>query len=350
MVLRTLGLALFLVATISLPCRAEDWFQLAPLPDPLGVAGPFAGVTGDGLLVAGGANFPEKPPWEGGKKIWSQTVWWLEKPEGPWQKVGEVPSPRGYGVSVSHGNSVICVGGSDKAGHHADCFRLRVQKGKWTMEKLPPLPSPLANACGSLLGDVLYCIGGQAAPDSPPSRQLLALDLTQPEKGWRVEAPLPGRGRILAAAGADTTNLVVAGGVDLIGAGTGAPKREYLKDVWAYSAAKGWSRLADLPKPLAASPSAMPFRLGRLLLLGGDDGTQIGMAPQAHRGFDRGVLLYNPHLNVWEKAGEIPVAHVTVPAVSWKDLVVVPSGEVRPGVRSPRIWAMKTQASEPKRK
>jgi len=31
-----------------------------------GVAGAFPGITGDKLIVAGGANFPDKKPWEGG--------------------------------------------------------------------------------------------------------------------------------------------------------------------------------------------------------------------------------------------------------------------------------------------
>ena len=32
-----------------------------PLPDSIGVAGPFVGVHGDALIVAGGANFPRDP-------------------------------------------------------------------------------------------------------------------------------------------------------------------------------------------------------------------------------------------------------------------------------------------------
>lgn len=38
------------------------WGRLAPVPDPIGVAGPVAGVSGDALIVAGGANFPNGFP------------------------------------------------------------------------------------------------------------------------------------------------------------------------------------------------------------------------------------------------------------------------------------------------
>jgi len=44
-----------------------------------GLAGPFVGVHGDALLVAGGANFPDLPPWRGGKKVWWNDVYMLEK-------------------------------------------------------------------------------------------------------------------------------------------------------------------------------------------------------------------------------------------------------------------------------
>ena len=52
---------------------AEDiltWTELPELPVSLGVAGPFAGVSHDVLIVGGGANFPNGAPWDGGAKVW----------------------------------------------------------------------------------------------------------------------------------------------------------------------------------------------------------------------------------------------------------------------------------------
>jgi len=57
------------------------WKPLPPIPDPVGVAAPFAGVSGGALIVAGGANFPDRPPWQGGTKVWHDAVWVLDKPE-----------------------------------------------------------------------------------------------------------------------------------------------------------------------------------------------------------------------------------------------------------------------------
>ena len=47
----------------------------APLPDPVGVARPFAGVSGGRVMIAGGANFPEKPLADGGRKRCHAAVW-----------------------------------------------------------------------------------------------------------------------------------------------------------------------------------------------------------------------------------------------------------------------------------
>ena len=56
------------LATWAQPA-ALTWKQLPPLPDKLGFAGSFAGVSGGALIVAGGANFPEAMPWAGGPKV-----------------------------------------------------------------------------------------------------------------------------------------------------------------------------------------------------------------------------------------------------------------------------------------
>jgi N-acetylneuraminic acid mutarotase len=42
--------------------RSIQWSELPPLPDQRGFAGAFVGTHKGSLLVAGGANFPEKPP------------------------------------------------------------------------------------------------------------------------------------------------------------------------------------------------------------------------------------------------------------------------------------------------
>src|SRR6185436_4067728 len=101
--LLTLVLALTGVGTI-----AAEWKQLPSLPDAEGFAGSFAGVSNGALLVAGGANFPDRKPWEGGAKVWYHTVYVLEHPNAKWKIAGQLPRALGYGVSVTYNNGVIC--------------------------------------------------------------------------------------------------------------------------------------------------------------------------------------------------------------------------------------------------
>ena len=136
------------------------WEKLAPIPDPPGFAGSFAGVSGGALLVAGGANFPDQKPWAGGAKVWYSEVFVLEKPEGAWRGAGRLPTPLGYGVVVSHKRGLICIGGSDARQHHASTLVLRWVKGRLEIEPLLGLPEFCANLSGALISDTVYVAGG----------------------------------------------------------------------------------------------------------------------------------------------------------------------------------------------
>ena len=186
---------------------AQRWQELAPIPDTLGVAGAFVGTSGGALLLAGGANFPDRPPWEGGAKHWLDAVYALESPQATrWILVGRLPHPLGYGVSASWRGRLLCVGGSDGSAHRATVLALRfssrVGTGTVEMEAGPSLPVPLANAAGVLVGDVLYVAGGSASPQATEaSSQLWRLHLAEglSASSWRELPAIPGPGRVLPA-------------------------------------------------------------------------------------------------------------------------------------------------------
>lgn len=330
-------IGLVVVAVAPLVGRGAD---LPKLPDQEGFAGPFAGVSGGALVVGGGANFPDKKPWEGGKKVWYDGVFVLEKPDGEWKPAGKLPRPLGYGVSVTHGNGVVCVGGSDAERHYPDAFRLEWKGGKLTTTALPALPTPLANACGALVGDVLYVAGGQEKPDATSTtKAVYRLDLSVARPKWEEVEACPGGGRMLAVAAGFDGSFWVVGGVDLVAGKDGKAERRYLTDAYRYTPGKGWKRVADVPRPVAAAPSPAPADAAGFYLLGGDDGTQVGVAPDKHRGFGKTVLRYDTSTDKWVEAGEVAAPRVTVPCVRWGKEWVIPSGEVRPGVRSPEVSA-----------
>lgn len=337
---------LFFTFMTNSTCRGNDanqnlqWKKITPLPDREGFAGPFAGVHNGALIVAGGANFPGKRPWEGGEKIWYDSVFVLEKPDGEWKTGFKLPRPLGYGASISHSSGVICIGGSDNKQHHENIFTLSCVNGKIQIARLPDLPKPCANLCGALVNEMIYIAGGLEKPDSTNAlKTFFALDLKKPDAGWKELEPWPGPERMLAVAGVANGKFFLFGGASLKKGADGKVVREWLRDAYCFTSSQGWKRLADLPRPAVAAPSPASFVGNKLLILGGDDGAQINTPPTEHHGFPRDVLAYDVKTDSWEKLSEMPFGLVTTPSVNWNKQIIVPGGEARPGIRSTEVWA-----------
>ena len=328
------------LAAVANAAEAPGWTRLPSLPDKEGFASMFAGVCGGALLAAGGANFPDKKPWEGGKKVWSDTVFVLERPEGAWKVAGKLPRPLGYGVSVSHGGGVVCVGGSDAAGHRAESFRLDWRAGQLETKPLPSLPRAVANMSWALLDDTLYVAGGIESPDSTSAlKTFYALDLAAKLPAWREFEPWPGPARMLAAAAAQDGAFFLVSGADLSAGPDGKPVRTYLKDGYRYSPGKGWKCIADLPRAAVAAPAPAPtVGTTQFLVISGDDAAQLTIAPTEHKGFPASVLAYDTRADRWTEVAPTPAPRATVPTVWWHGAWLVVSGEQRPGVRSPEVW------------
>jgi len=327
------------------------WRELPALPDAHGFAGAYAGVSGGSLIVAGGANFPVAPPWEGGVKTWHPQVFVLDRPDGEWKQTGTLPGPLGYGVSVTTREGVLCIGGSDADRHHAECFLLVWRDGKLVTETYPSLPVPLAEMAGGLVGRSVHVVGGIRRPGATEAETShFLLDLDDLEAGWKTQS-FPGAGRILAVAAVRQDAFFVMSGASLAADAEGKPVRTYLRDSWRYHPASGWEKLADMPRAAVAAPSPAPASgAGHFLVIGGDDGSRVGFQPPSdHPGFPRSILAYDTLTRTWAEHGELPApwpAPVTVPTVEWQGGVVIPSGEIRPATRTPDVLLL-TPASTP---
>ncbi len=319
---------------------ALTWSQLPPLPDTNGFAAPFAGVSGGALIVAGGANFPERMPWEGGKKAWYNSVFVLAQTNGQWRIGPKLAWAAAYGVSVTTPQGILCAGGCDAKEHFRDTFFLRWHSNQLERQGLPELPQPLANSCGALVGNTVYLAGGSALPDATNAmKNFWALDLSATQLGWRELEPWPGPARMLAVAGARGGKFYLFGGADLTTDHDGKISRRWLKDAYCFEPGKGWRRLADLPRAAVAAPSPAIGLGAELLIVSGDDGSLVNFEPKStHPGFPRDVLAYDPEQDKWRKAGDSPLSRATVPVVEWQGCAVIPNGEVRPGRRTPEVW------------
>jgi N-acetylneuraminic acid mutarotase len=338
-----------------------EWSQLPPLPDPIGLAGPFVGVVGDALVVAGGANFPEAAPWEGGAKTWHDRVFVLPDPDGKWLEAGRLPRPLAYGVSVSWRDRMILIGGGDATRHSTAVTELRWDGRRLAISELPRLPKPCAFMTGVLQGDSIFIAGGIETPDSANAlTSLWSLDLVaEPAaRTWKVLPPLK-TGRILGQSAIVDGRVLVAGGADLSRDGDGKVQREFLKDAWLFNPDQArWDRAADLPRSIVAAPgpgiSAGP---STVIFLSGDDGRFFGQDLQyQHPGFPAETFAYDAGSNRWSQATRFPKTvpqdtgplhnlgtwpPVTTGVVRWRDRFVIASGEIRPAVRSPNVFSLR---------
>lgn len=324
----------FLMMITLLPARDLHWHPLPPIPDARGFAGSFAGVSNGALIVAGGTHFVDKMPWEGGTKVWYDTIHELKSPDGEWKAIGKLPKPNGYGVSVTTADGFLILGGGNATEHFRDVFWL----GKDT--KLPPLPKACAFMAGCVLDEVIYIAGGIDTPTATSAMNTFwSLDLKKTNAKWQEFPPCPGKPRILACMGAADDAVHFFGGAALKAGADGKPEREWLNDAWRFKLATGWEKLPDMPRVSVAAPNPAPVVDGKIFIIGGDDGANVNFEPKSkHPGFPRDVLVFDLKSQSWSKTGEVPFSLVTTNAVLWNDQIVIPGGEARPGVRSPEVW------------
>lgn len=301
----------------------------------------MAGVTNGTLLVIGGSYF-NTPPWDGGSKIWLDTVYALAPGASEWKLAGRLPHTLAYGVAVSVDDSVIVIGGADGTRHYAEVFRLRYIDGRLEQTPLPPLPQPNANFGAALLGRTICVAGGQGDPAATAAlKTLWSFDLDEKNSRWKSLPTLPGAGRILPATAAQDGAFFIAGGAELSAGTDGKALRHYLRDTWRYQPDRGWSRMADTPVAIAAAP-AIPYGQSHIFVFGGDDGSNALRAAelkQNHPGFSRAILAYHTITNTWTNFASMPASLVTTSAVELNGEIIIPGGEDRPAHRSGSVLA-----------
>jgi len=354
---------------------APTWRPLPPYPAEPGRAGAMAGAHGPVLIVAGGANFPDLPPWENGIKRYYDDIYVLVPGESHWRPAGRLPAARAYGAALSTGDGLLILGGEDGVRTFADSLLLSWNGTKLAIKSGPPLPEPNTNGSAAFLGEDLYLMGGytaalprvsrgdfwrlpgalQALGVRPQSLHESLEGLSQtpsevegryPSRGTRVAAwqrleAWPGPARALAVAATLDGALYLFSGLEMRAAAEPQPAEPYLRDAYHYRPASGWERLPDLPWSVVAAPSPAPVAANpsRIFLLGGVDGTQVGRLPR-ETPLPNDILCFDVALGEWKLWPEPwPTPVVTVPAVALGQEWVIVSGEIKPGKRTTEVWA-----------
>ena len=343
---------------------ALEWDRLPDLPDREGFAGVFSVVVSEGeedfLIVAGGANFPDGRPWEDGKKIYYDGIYILPlKEDSEWRTAAvKLPIKVAYGMSVTlKSGQCLFMGGKNEAGSRAEVLEFSMASGKVKITDIGNLPRVMAEGVAAVVnGEVLVGSGGDGAETQREFFKMARPDPMGVEwksLGW----PEGARGRMYPVAGVKGGKFYLFGGRDFAKSEEKKVNRifglDFLKDCWELDLSSGmWKRLADLPEARSAAPSmAVPIGASSLLMLGGVPvdfwRAQVAARPEingqgmAHPGFPASILSYNTVADQWTEAGSLPLkgtfAPVTTPVVFWDGKVIIPTGEIKPGVRSPQV-------------
>lgn len=323
--------------------------DLPPIPGN-GLAAGYGGVADGQLIFAGGTDFPDAPPWQGGKKIWHDAIYSLDARANAWRRVGKLGRPLAGGASVSIPAGVLCIGGTDDATVYADVFLIASTPDGIRSIPYPPLPQPRTACSGVLIGDIVYVTSGHRTFDplaAEPFNDIISLNLNDLSQGWRHVTTVPGPGRWLPVLATDGEALMVISGMYRLAATSdkeGAPAIGFLKDINVYEpSTANWKKLPDLPRAIAGAPSPAPVINGHVILAGGGVGENDLIKPLADRSpFDsiiRYVNLQDATCVASDTAMKPGVA--VAPVAPWNGDFVIISGEVRAGVRTPNVQRLR---------
>lgn len=354
-----------------------QWEKIATLENSdgsrsIGLAGAINAVNDHALIIAGGANFPDKMPWEGGKKHYSDEIHILQQLDGKyfWNKKAraKLPEPIAYCGNTSTKLGIVYAGGENEAGLSKKAFLIKFSKleNKIQVSSLPDLPDPLTNIFLTSIGNIVYAIGGDGPSFS--SSAFLSLDLDKKEEGWKQLPNMPialANSSAVVQNGPEGLTIYVVGGRSKDPSGIS----ELHNTLFIYNPqTKTWKSGSPISdgsgKMNFSAGTAIPLSDHLVLIAGGDNGkvfhqietylVHIAQSSTAkekemltakknelvinHQGFDRSLLIYDTRANTWTKIGELPFpAHVTTTAIKWGESIVISSGEIKPGVRTPNI-------------
>ena len=353
-----------------------EWKTIAELPPfnnqskSIGVAGPIVGVINNKLIVAAGANFPDKMPWQGGKKAYYNNIVIFKKEKG--QVLQETIAPSlvsniAYAANCSTPFGIVFAGGENELGLSDKVYLLKWDEASNNLlqTKLPDLPVKTTNGSLVCIDKILYFLGGETLVNT--TNQFFSLNLNKINDGWTMlpAIPKPLSNTVVVAQYLNGQKQIYLMG------GRAKQKNgisDFSSDVYSFDIhLKRWDKKKSLPYPISAGTGAVVTEK-YILLFGGDRGEQFNKVErtissinlekdelrkenlitiknkllESHPGFSNEILLYNTQKNIWTSTGFIPFdTSVTTNVVQWGDEIIIPSGEIKAGVRTPIIVSAK---------
>ncbi|MEL7586146.1 MAG: sodium/solute symporter [Prolixibacteraceae bacterium] len=353
-----------------------------------GVAGAFSGISSGKLIVAGGANFPDRMPWEGGIKAFHDQIYVYQAGADSLlltDSSQKLPFPVAYGASVSLPEGVLCIGGNDRETAYSDVFLLSWddQQNQIRTETYPDLPLPLTYASAVLSGNTVYLVAGSSSPDGTDTgNHFFRLDLSRKGSAgfeWEALPAFPGNGRIHAVSVMQSNGIRPC--LYLFSGRNVNPENRVtvFNDGLLYDPVlRQWEKtgVSGLPGFPVMAGTASALGSSGILFFGGAPGEllsrevelrtnlssairsrdtlAVAMAKDAliqyykgHPGFSNDILLYNTITRALTRMATSPVVlPVTSKAVRWGERIILTSGEIRPGVRTPGLLTLQVKQQQ----
>ncbi|QGY44270.1 sodium/solute symporter [Maribellus comscasis] len=325
--------------------KSANWlnFSESSIPDiPVkkGVAGAFSGIYDDVLIVAGGSYF-DKPLWEGGQKIYTDSVFVCIKSGDnyQWHFAGHLPYSMAHGAAVTTTEGLLCIGGQGENQKYNNVFLLHWNSENQKIEiqqKIPPIPVATSYFSAAAISNIIYVCGGKTQDNEKEeiTDNFWRLNLDSDEMGWEKQESCPGGERfgssLVTQSNGDYNCLFLFGGKSDAG---------YLNDSYSFDPKTGeWTKKANMPYPALAAP-VLPVGGSQIFLFSGSDGHDVDkiLEVKDKYRFTNKILSYNTITNTWTEAGEMPRGVVNTTALMWNDQIVIPGGELRPGKRTPGV-------------
>jgi solute:Na+ symporter, SSS family len=345
-----------------------------------GMAGVFSGIVDGKLIIAGGANFPDKLPWDGGIKTWWDDIYVYDtRAASPRWEVHhqKLPFPIGYGVSINLPEGLLCIGGGDDKRSYSDVFLIRWNDGRLEFDEWPSLPVPLAYSAGALVDGRIYIAGGEDYSNPGATSYFFVLDTRAREKGWIQLNPWPGPPRSFAVAAAQSDGFDYC--FYLFSGRNYGPYKplDVLVDGYEYNPrTNSWRRLDSDSGPEfpVMAGTAVASGTNHILLFGGSDGklmleqsmlqqklsklryedskndsilileNRIRVMLDRHPGFSSDIRVYHTITNTIYSHSRSPyLLPVTTNIFRHNNEIIITSGETKPGIRNPQVLSVQIQ-------
>jgi len=327
----------------------------------MGLSGVVSGLVGDQIIIAGGNNFPEGLPWEGGiKKYYKRVIVYNNQKDTLLNTFTfNLPANVAYAAVAQLKDGIFYAGGENENGPLSSAYLIKKSKSQsFEIIELPSLPIAISNAVAVATENAVYVLGG--ANKEWISNKVLKLALNNIKKGWTVQASMP-QPTAFAAAAIANEHIYIMGGRCKEANGIS----KIYKEVYAFDIENNlWEQKASLPETVSAA-CALAIDNNKILFIGGDKivvfhevemlAAKIAATTdttikkeltvvknnlqKTHPGFSKDVLAYDASLNKWSPYAQLSfAAPVTTNAFLFNHKIILPVGEIKPGIRTPYIW------------